>query len=106
MCEWQSFSEKFPERREGVTGGRGKEDILENESRVCQGPEWERMFWKKWKGWQSISRAGAVIRRVWRVFIRAVRRGTFRLRGMRSDMYLKEIFLTALWRKDGWGGQD
>lgn len=39
------------------------------------------MFWKKWKGWQSISRAGAVICRVWRVFIRAVRRGTFRLRG-------------------------
>lgn len=30
------------------------------------------------------------------VFIRAVRRGTFRLRGMRLDMYLKEIFLTAL----------
>lgn len=82
-----------------MTRGRGKEEILENESRVCQGPEWERMFWKKWKGWQSISRAGAVICRIWRS-------GTFRFRGTRSDLYLRERFLTALWRKDGWGGQD
>jgi hypothetical protein len=58
VCEWQSFSEKVLERRRGETRRRGKEEILENESRVCQGPEWERMFWKKWKEWQSICRAG------------------------------------------------